>query len=363
MRSFLADLYPESTQYEKIGEKEIASVYTEVEKEYDTIRKHVGIIDGFGLGVFQVKGDGAAEFLDGLTTRDIAYLNPGKVSECFFLDEKAEALGLAYVMNNETDFLVLVSPENAQGIWNWLEENKSDDVELVNLTEEQVMFFLEGAFSWKMVRELLEFPVETVALRDSAPVSYDGKDFTMIRIGRSGEYGYAFLGKPEDTKALLVAFKDRFGEELGFCGSNVLEICMMEVLQPSFVYPERESLNLFESGNQWFVQYDKEEYTGHDRLMEQFQEELESRCVGFLAKDTKEDLEGCKVYLDGEEVGVVQKAVYSYGLEGVLGKLLVKDEISVSGIAVEIEKDGQKITADTVSAPYLRPVSWDTVME
>lgn len=97
--------------------------------------------------------------------------------------------------------------------------------------------------------------------------------------------------------------------------------------------------------------------------MEQFQEELELRCAGFLAKGTKENLEGCKVYLDGEEVGTVQKAVYSYGLEGVLGKILVKDEISVSGITVEIEKDGQKITADTVSAPYLRPVSWDTVME
>lgn len=363
MKSFLSDLYPESTQYKRVGEKEIASVYTAVEKEYETLRRRVGIIDGFGLGVFQVKGDGAAEFLDGLTTRDIAYLNPGKVSECFFLDDKAEALGSAYVMNNEADFLVLVSPENAQGIWNWMEEKKTEDVELVNLTEEQVMFFLEGAFSWKMVRDLLEFPIETLALRDSAPVGYNGKDFTMIRIGRSGEYGYAFLGKPEDTKALLTAFIDQFGEELGFCGSDALEICMLEVLQPSFVYPDRESLNLFESGNQWFVQYDKEEYIGHDRLMEQFQEKLEVRSVGFLAKGSKEELEGCKVYLDGEEVGIVQKAVYSYGLEGILGKLLLKDEISVSGITVEIENEGQKIAADTVSAPYLRPVSWDTVME
>ena len=101
----LKELYPSTVNAAELAGCEVPVSYTTVEHEYDVLRHHVGIIDGVGYCILKVTGDDAGGFLDTLVTKDVSFLNPGKVSECLFLNEDAVTLGIAYVINSEDAYL------------------------------------------------------------------------------------------------------------------------------------------------------------------------------------------------------------------------------------------------------------------
>ena len=52
-----------------------------IEEAYAQIRENVAMVDGSAFGILSVTGDGAADYLDGIVTRDIKYLSIDTVSE------------------------------------------------------------------------------------------------------------------------------------------------------------------------------------------------------------------------------------------------------------------------------------------
>lgn len=350
-------LYPETVQTKRLADCQVPTCYTSYEQEYDTLRNHVGVIDGVGYSILKLTGN-AADFLDRLVTKDICFLNSGKVSECLFLNEEAQVLGIAYILNNEDDFYVLVPPENAEAVTAWIAEQEQDGVNVEDLSESLHLVFLEGEKSWKIVKELLNFPVETLPLRDMTTIDYAGQKVMMLRIGRSGEYGYCFMAQGDVLRQLVQECREKFPEMgLGFCGTDALEMCMLEVSQP--VMDGESEGNVFELNQQWFIQYEKEEYVGHDRLMELFEQPKQRRCVGFSCTQSKLLPDGTAITLFGEEVGKILRCKYDPAIGGVLGTALLKAEVAVSGI--ELSADGCTLT--TLSSPFVRPHSWDSQMD
>lgn len=364
MNSVLEKYYPDSTKYMEINGVNVPYVYTKVEEEYAALRNEIGIIDGIGYMILLVSGDGAANFLDNLSTKDIKYLNPGKISESLFLNENAEAIGIGFIINNENEFIVLIPPENADGIATWLYEKKEDDIKIVDLSEMKSLFFIEGHKSYEIIREIFDFPVETLPLRDMVMVNYNGEDICLSRIGRSGEYGYAILGNREVMEKILKICIGNFPDKgVQFCGTDALSICMLEISQPVISKEFIKEGNVFELCNQWFIQYDKEEFLGHEKLIEDFESDRKKLCIGFCAKDCSTIPSNTPIYLEDEEIGSVLYGRFSPSLKGYLGMGLVKVDYAVSGIPLTLKADSKDIVVETLSSPFVRPISWDSPME
>lgn len=359
----LKELYPSTVNAAELAGCEVPVSYTTVEHEYDVLRHHVGIIDGVGYCILKVTGDDAGGFLDTLVTKDVSFLNPGKVSECLFLNEVAVTLGIAYVINSEDAYFVLVPPENAETVKAWILDHATDEVTVEDQSETHALAFIEGEKSWKIVKELFSFPVETLPLRDMTTVEHNGKPLMMSRIGRSGEYGYCFVAENADLLALIRDILEKFPEMgLEFCGTDALETCMLEISQPVFNAQTAAEGNLFELNEQWFVQFEKEEYCGHDKLMELFEAEREKLSVGF-SSPAKDVPDGAPVSLFGEEVGKVLHCRNNPAIGGVLGLVLLRSDVAVSGLEMTLTVDGKDYPLQTLSSPFVRPLSWDSQME
>ena len=80
-------------EVETIGGQEIVKLYTSLDEEYRAIRKESGFVDYSAFTTLRVSGDGAAEYLDGLCTKDIQFLNIDMLAECLMLDADGAALG------------------------------------------------------------------------------------------------------------------------------------------------------------------------------------------------------------------------------------------------------------------------------
>ena len=361
--SVLTKYYGEGYKTEEVNGCSVPLCYTNVEEEYEALREKIGIIDGIGYGVINVSGDGAADYLDSLASKDIKYMNIGTISECLILDEEADVLGIVFIERIDYDYVVLIPPESAEAVTAWMQEKATDDVVLKDMTETKSLMFLEGHKSWKLVQEVLKVDVETIPLRGLCETKWNDADMVVARIGRSGEYGYAILADDAAIEGLTKVLLDAKDFELKFVGSEAVDICMLEIRQPNLKYESKDAGDLFEMAMQWLIQYEKEDYFGCDSMKELFEQEKKMLSVGFICRDKKELADKAEVLFDDEVVGEVSYSKCSPKLGYVIGIAKIKDELAVSGIQLDAKDSEGTYKIETISSPFLRPISWDEKME
>ena len=344
----------------------ILKKYTEglgLEESYRRIREGFAFVDGSVFGMYRISGSGVADTLDRLAARDLAFLNIETVSEALVLDEDAKALGVPYFCRLDEDFIVL-TPPGCEKAGEWICEKCAEDgVDVTDLKEEKSLLFIEGPVSYKAVREVLGVDVDLLPIRGITQVDdWNGFALTVMRIGRSNEYAYAIIA---DGDAVLKAVEDcgayaaDSGIEAGFASEEAMAVCMMETNQPNFKMLDTDSSDVFELGLTWFAQFEKENYIGHDRLMELFAGEKAFGLVAFKGLETKSTEIGAKLLLEGEEVGTVVEACYDPKLDTVIGTAKLREDLAVAGIELTLKDASGESQVETVAQPFVRPQSWD----
>lgn len=103
--------------------------YSSVTEEHLAVRKGAGIFDVTHMGVFDVKGSGAANFLNTVTTNDVFGLAVGESHYTYFLDVDGIPLDdLMIYRLAEEHFLVVVNASNNDKNWTWLNAVKNREV-------------------------------------------------------------------------------------------------------------------------------------------------------------------------------------------------------------------------------------------
>ena len=95
--------------------------YSSVSEEHLAVRKSAGVFDVTHMGVFDVKGAGAAAFLDKVTTNDVFGLAVGESHYTFLLDVHGVPFDdLMIYRIGEEHYLVVVNASNNDKNWAWL---------------------------------------------------------------------------------------------------------------------------------------------------------------------------------------------------------------------------------------------------
>ena len=287
------------------------------------------------------------------------------MSECLVLDEDASVLGSAFICHLDTDFIVLTPPGSekaAEKIASSLPTSKAED-----LSGSQDLICLEGPSSYKFVRDVLNVSTDMLPLRGIEEKSdWNGYALIVMRIGRAGEYAYAVLGSAEAMEKAVdavCAYGKEKGLSVGAAGEDVMKTCMLETLQPDFCTLPVAEENLFSLGLQWLIQYEKEEYCGHDAMLQLFNGENPSELVFFKAEGRKSVEAGAKVSLEGEEIGKVIQESFSPGLGCAFGSALIRKDLAVPGVEFTLSDKEGDCSIETIASPVVRPLSWDQPME
>ena len=95
--------------------------YRSVSDEHSAVRNGAGIFDVAHMGVFDVKGVSAENFLDNVSTNDVKRLKVGSSHYTYFLDTDGIPLDdLMIYRLAEDHFLVVVNASNNDKNWAWL---------------------------------------------------------------------------------------------------------------------------------------------------------------------------------------------------------------------------------------------------
>ena len=150
-----------------------------------------------------------------------------------------------------------------------MKEKSGEEAVEIEQMSDTAAITIEGPESWRAVQELFSADITGIGLRSSDIITWEGEDITVIRVGRTSEYGYVIMASVEKAKGNLQTYeRRRVGLPVKEGGLDALELAMLEVHQPNFIRETEEFGDIFELAQQWYIQYDKEDYTGWERLME-----------------------------------------------------------------------------------------------
>jgi len=129
--------------------------YTGVTEEHQTVRNGVGVFDVSHMGEIWVKGPKAFDFVQKVTTNDVAVLEPGLAQYSCFPNGKGGIVDDLIVYHYENEkYLLVVNASNIEKDWNWLNEQNTEGAELENASDKTAQLAIQGPLATKVLQVL-----------------------------------------------------------------------------------------------------------------------------------------------------------------------------------------------------------------
>ncbi len=196
--------------------------YTSALEEHRAIRNAAGLFDLGHMGVFQVSGDYATEFLNNVTANYAAWLSDGQSQYAHLLDPDGDVIDDIFVYRRSADrYLLVVNASNEDKDWQWLTGLNDSQyvvdyempgrgigprVTLQNLKQERGVMdiALQGPRSDEILRSILgpdqRNSVAVLKRTEFCEIIVDGHQMMVARTGYTGEdIGYELYLASDDA--------------------------------------------------------------------------------------------------------------------------------------------------------------------
>lgn len=348
--------------YEKVGGSftnrygvEIVSNVHGKETEYNFVRNTVGITDFSYMQKFRVPEETGLEYLDTLLAGNAYKIRYGRVLHTFTAEDTGLIASDCYVANNDEEIIVLC-------------ESVRDDTEIrelftkdinsgiTDITEKFVCIGIDGYYAWKVVKKLFGADVLGLPYLSLELYNFENEKVYLFRVGKTSEFGYILMAPLsiaeklfEEINSLAVEFKG------GLCSNEIHNDLRLE---GRFFNVFAEGARVQEPlclGLQWMIDFDKENFIGHDAIWDQRRKGCKEKIVGVRTKSSDIQI-GQSIY-DGEaKIGSIKAVCFSYVLNSYIGLALLDKEYAYSGLSFHLNSPiGEEIK--TISMPPIMPKS------
>lgn len=281
--------------------------YTSVLEEHRAVRRTAGLFDVSHMGVFQIEGRFATEFLDTVCTNYAAWLEDGESCYGFLLDPHGQIIDDVIIYRCHAElYLMVVNAGCVHKDWQWLNLVNQGDVSIdasrpwVRLQAPVILHNLTDPAAGPFQRRdlALQGPASLSvlqALADDAATRLDlarlqrnrftfcslcGVAVMVARTGYTGEvYGYEILGHPDALPHLwqtLLTIGRAFG--VVAAGLAARDSTRTEAGLPLYGHELAGPLDIspIEAGFSPHVKYHKPFFIGRDALLAQMQNQTRS---------------------------------------------------------------------------------------
>ncbi len=334
--------------------------YTGVIDEHNTVRNSVGVFDVSHMGEFLVRGPGALDLIQKVTSNDASKLTEGKVQYSCLPNGRGGIVDdlLVYRMRHGDDahYLLVVNASNIAKDWDWINSHNTFDAQLEDISERMSLLAVQGP---KATETLKGFFTEDIAAMPYYTAMYaEMKGVGLVLIsstGYTGAGGYEVYvpnplaekawhaimeaGAPHGIKPAGLAARDTLRLEMGFClyGNDI-----------------DDSTSPLEAGLGWITKFTKDFIDG-DRLKAQKEQGVERKLVGFELLERGIPRHDHPV-LDaaGKVVGKVTSGTMGPTVGKAIGLAYVPTAMAAEGSAMWVDIRGRALEGRVVKLPFHR---------
>lgn len=331
--------------------------YSGIIDEHLTVCENVGVFDVSHMGEFWVKGPKALDFLQKVTSNNVAVLTPGKIQYTCFPNEEGGIVDDLLVYHYEPEkYLLVVNAANIEKDWNWCVAHNADGAVLENASDRMAQLAVQGPKAILALQKLTDIDLASIPYYTFKVGQMAGVDQVIIsNTGYTGAGGFEIYFYPEYADQIWKAVFEA-GEEFGIkpVGLGARDTLRLEMGFCLYGNDLDDTTSPIEAGLGWITKFvDGKDFTNRAMLEKQKAEGVSRKLVGFEMIDRGIPRHGYSlVNADGEPIGVVTSGTMSPMRKIGIGMGYVKTEYSKAGTEICIDMRGRNLKAVVVKPPF-----------
>lgn len=329
--------------------------YAGINAEHETVRKAVGVFDVSHMGEFILKGEGALDLIQRVSSNDASKLYDGKVQYSCLPNEQGGIVDdlLVYRINEKT-YMLVVNASNIEKDWDWISKFNTEGVDMKNISDRTSLLAVQGPKAAEALQSLTDIDLGTMEYYTFKKGKFAGIDNVLVSAtGYTGAGGFELYfdnanaehiwnevfkaGEPFGIKPIGLGARDTLRLEMGFClyGNDI-----------------DDNTSPLEAGLGWVTKFSKA-FTNSKHLEQQKQEGIKQKLVGFEMIERgipRHDYEITDA--EGNTIGRVTSGTQSPSLQKAIGMGYVPTAFAKDGTDIFIKIRDNKIKAVVKKPPF-----------
>jgi aminomethyltransferase len=331
--------------------------YTGINAEHEAVRTAVGMFDVSHMGEFIVKGPGALELIQRVTSNDASKLFDGKVQYSCLPNSNGGIIDdlLVYRMSEE-EYMLVVNASNIDKDWDWIVSQNTGGVELKNISDKTALLAVQGPKATAALQKLTDVDLASLEYYSFVRGTMAGFDNVIISAtGYTGAGGFELYITNENAEALWDAIMDA-GKEFGIAlaGLGCRDTLRLEMGFCLYGNDIDDTTSPIEAGLGWITKFTKE-FTASDIIQGHKTNGTSRKLVGFTLEERaipRHDYEVCDV--DGRVIGKVTSGTQSPSLKIPIGMAYVETAFSKIDSEIYIKVRDKLSKAKVVKLPFYK---------
>lgn len=325
-------------------------------EEHMTVRNGVGVFDVSHMGEFILKGQGALDLIQRVTSNDASKLVDGQAQySCLPNTQGGIVDDLLVYKIRDNEYMLVVNASNIDKDWNWISQFNTGGADMKNVSDEYCLFAVQGPKAVPTLQKLTKVDLASIKYYHFTIGEFAGiPDVILSNTGYTGAGGFEIYvlnenaekawhaifeaGKEFDIKPIGLGARDTLRLEMGFClyGNDI-----------------DDTTSPIEGGLGWITKFTKD-FTNAAQIKKHKEEGVKRKLVGFKMIDKgipRHD------YPIKDEKGIVIGKVTSGTISPVLGVGIglgyVATESASPGSDIFIDVRGKALKAQVSKLPLI----------
>ena len=365
---------PLTTTHRNLGAKmvdfagyEMPLTYTGLKDEHMAVRGAVGMFDVSHMGEFIVRGQGARELVQYVTSNDVSKLRPGQAQySCVprpaggIVDDLLvyhlppnPAMGMS---EEHPAYMLVVNASNIAKDWAWIQQHNSFGAEMLDISERTALLAVQGPKATEALQSLTDTDLTAIPYYNFVRGTLaDVENVIISATGYTGSGGFELYfdaGRAADVwQAIMEA-----GKNVGIlaCGLGARDTLRLEKGFRLYGNDINDTTSPLEGGLGWITKLDGEDFVGKEYLVKQKEEGLARRLVGFKVDGRRAPRNGHGLLdASGQPIGEVTSGTHSPCLDYPIGMGYVTTGNHKVGSKIQVDLGRKTLEAEVVKVPFL----------
>ena len=327
---------------------------TGITAEHKAVRQRCGLFDVSHMGEFVVRGPQAVEFVNHVTTNDVAALAVGQVQYSTILNERGTIEDDCLVYRFEDHLMMVVNASNVVKDLDHISRHLPRfEATIENVSDDVALLALQGPEAARILQPIAGVDLDAIKYYHFAVGTVAGKpDVIVSRTGYTGEDGFELYFDPAHATTIWQSLTGT--EKVVPAGLGCRDTLRLEMGMALYGNDIDDTTTPLEANLGWLVKMKKGEFVGRDALARQKEEGLRRKLVGFTTTERAFPRHGYPVWFDGAQSGSVRSGTMSPSLEIPIGTCYLPPSGAAEGTAFEIEIRGKRVPATVVKMPFYK---------
>jgi aminomethyltransferase len=331
--------------------------YSGLNDEHQAVRNSVGVFDVSHMGEFIIRGKGATELIQWVTSNDVSTLVPGKAQYSCLPNDKGGIVDdlIVYCLGTE-EFLLVVNASNIEKDFNWISSQNKWGAEMIDISEKTALLAVQGPNAGKVLASLTETDLNAIPYYHFSRGNFAGVENVIIsNTGYTGAGGFELYFSAEHAPQIWKKIFDA-GAAYGIkpAGLGARDTLRLEMGFCLYGNEIDDTTSPLEAGLGWITKL-KTGFLGSDLLLKQKEAGLKNNLVGFEMIERAIPRTGYEVKDGtGMVIGLVTSGTQSPSLQKGIGLAYVSPEFASPGSEIFVVIREKPVAAKVCYLPFIK---------